>query len=124
MNKRIWLSSVALATTMGMAASLPAFAQSTNSRTVPPASEPQMVNNGDTTAWANSYASQHNGRVSRDAYLQEMGRRWDALDQNRQGLTPAEVSRMTGHVDSSAPAARTGADAQPGNMGPGNTKGN
>ena len=55
--------------------------------------------------------------------MDEMGRRWDAMDKGNQGLTPAEVSRMTGRVDSGALPGKTGTSAQPGNMGPGNAKG-
>jgi hypothetical protein len=45
------------------------------------------------------------------------------MDANRQGLTPAQVSRLTGKVDSNAPVPSTGTGVQPGNMGPGNSKG-
>ena len=37
--------------------------------------------------------------------------------------TPAEVSELTGNVDSSAGPALEGSGVQPGNMGPGNAKG-
>jgi hypothetical protein len=79
----------------------------------------------DMNAWMSRHARDHKGRISREAYLDEMGRRWDAMDRNSQGLTPAEVSRLTGKVDvdHSAPP-RTGSGAQAGNMGPSSTKGN
>jgi hypothetical protein len=73
-------------------------------------------------SWATDYATKNNGRISRKAYMDEMGRRWDAMDKNQQGLTPAEVSRMYGNVDSAAAPARTGSGVQGGNMGPGNQK--
>jgi len=38
-------------------------------------------------------------------------------------LTPAEVSRIYGNVDSAAQAPLTGSGVQAGNMGPGNSKG-
>ena len=69
------------------------------------------------------YSGRNNGRITRDAYLNEMGRRWDAMDSNRQGLAPADVSRITGSVDSNAQAPLTGSGVQAGNMGPGNSKG-
>ena len=80
---------------------------------------------GDMNTWVNRHAQDNKGRISRQAYLDEMGRRWDALDRSSQGLTPAEVSRLTGKVDvdHSAPP-RTGSGAQAGNMGPSSTKGN
>jgi hypothetical protein len=37
--------------------------------------------------------------------------------------TPAESSRITGHVDSAAGPPRTGSDEQAGNMGPNSSKG-
>ncbi|MEO5765869.1 MAG: hypothetical protein ABIR52_11210, partial [Casimicrobiaceae bacterium] len=89
-------------------------------------------------------ATQNNGRVPRDLYLDEMGRqwettgrpmgtrdeyvkslrgRWQTMDPDNRGLTPAEVSKMTGNVDSSTSALpKSGSGVQPGNMGPGNTK--
>lgn len=78
----------------------------------------------DMDTWVNDYSVRNNGRITRQAYLDEMARRWDAMDINRQGLTPAEVSRLTGKVDSNAPAPLSGTGVQPGNMGPGNAKGN
>ena len=77
----------------------------------------------DMSAWAGDYATTNNGRISRDAYLNEIGRRWDRYDQGNQGLTPGEVGRITGKVDvdSSVPP-RTSSDVQPGNMGPGSVK--
>lgn len=73
--------------------------------------------------WLSDSSARNNGRISRQVYMDEMGRRWDAMDKNRQGLTPADVSRLTGKVDSSAQAPLTGTGVQPGNMGPGNAKG-
>jgi len=109
----------------------PVLAQSTNSTTF--------------DNWATDTARQHNGRITRDVYLDEMGRRWDAdpnhtgtreaylrdlrtrwdtMDRGNRGLTPAEVSGMTGKVDSSTSGVpKTGSGAQPGNMGPSNSKG-
>ncbi|HEY2884957.1 MAG TPA: hypothetical protein VGJ08_07060 [Rhizomicrobium sp.] len=81
--------------------------------------EPQ----GNFDTWAHDWSTGHHGRITRDAYMEEMGRRWDAKDANRQGLTPSEVSELTGRVDSNALPARTGSGVQAGNMGPGNMKG-
>jgi hypothetical protein len=77
----------------------------------------------DLDVWIDHYSAQNNGRISREAYLDEMARRWDAMDANHQGLTPAQVSRMTGRADSNAPAPLSGTGVAPGNMGPGNSKG-
>ena len=98
-------------------------------------------------AWASDHATSHEGRISRDAYMTEAGRRfdtldaskrngitrqqylddltrqWDTLDRDHRGLTPAEVSRFTGKVDvDSAGLPRSGSGAQAGNMGPSNSK--
>jgi hypothetical protein len=89
--------------------------------------------------------SQKQGRIPRDIYLDEMGRRWeadpnhtgtrelylnqlrsqwDSMDPNSRGMTPAEISRMTGKVDSNTSGApMSGSGTQPGNMGPANSKG-
>lgn len=80
-------------------------------------------NTADMDSWMQDYSTRNNGRITRKAYMDEMGRRWDAMDHNQQGLSPADVSRLTGKVDSNAQAPLTGTGVQPGNMGPGNAKG-
>ena len=143
---------LALAGTIGLIAATPGFAQdtggSTNSKTGANAAAQSgtPMQSGTTTttgtmsrsatgmaaggqsfdktgdSWTSDYATRNNGRVTRKAYMEEMGRRWDAMDHAQQGLTPAEVSRLYGNVDSAAAPARTGSGVQPGNMGPGNQK--
>lgn len=86
-----------------------------------------VVNTGpaaDMDTWAHDYSLNHSGRISRQAYLDELSRRWDAADVNQQGLTPAELSHLTGKVDTNAPVPLSGSGVQSGNMGPGNSKGN
>ena len=72
--------------------------------------------NATIRSWAQDTAAQNGGVIREDAYLDEMGRRWDAnpdrtgmrgvylddlrarweaADRSGQGLTPAEVSEMT-----------------------------
>lgn len=41
--------------------------------------------------WLNVHAAKNNGRISRQAYMDEAGRRWDAMDKTKQGLTMAEI---------------------------------
>jgi len=130
MNIRHLIQSAALAAALGISGTLPAMAESTNSTTF--------------EGWANQTAPRYEGRIPRDIYLDEMGRRWDAnpnhlgtrdlylndlrsqwdtMDPNSQGMTPADISRMTGKVDSNTSGApMSGTGAQPGNMGPGNSK--
>ena len=79
--------------------------------------------NGDFNHWVNDWSAKHHGRVTRDAYMNEMNRRWEARDHEGRGLTPREVSEMTGRVDSEAAPALSGSGVQPGNMGPGNSRG-
>src|SRR6185436_20348721 len=110
---------VTLAASVGGVA-VPSLAESTNSATF--------------EGWANSTATQHNGRIPRDAYLNEMGRRWDMtpnhqgsrdaylsdlrtrwnqVDRDNRGLTPAEVGRFSGSVDSSTSVVpKTGSGVQ------------
>ena len=46
--------------------------------------------------WLNAHSAKNNGRVQRQAYMDEMGRRWDTMDKNKQGLTMAEVRGFSG----------------------------
>ena len=127
MQRKPVIMALALAGAISVAAT-PGFAadtgSSTNSRTNAMAAQQDGLGSqsGASHSWADDYAAHNNGRVSRQAYMDEMGRRWDAMDRNQQGLTPAEVSHLTGKVDSSAGPARTGSGVQAGNMGPGNQK--
>lgn len=110
-----------------------------------PAAMAESTNSVTFEGWANDTAVMYNGRVPRQVYLDEMGRRWeldpnrtgtreiylrdlgsrwDRLDRDNRGLTPAEVSTMTGNVDSQTSGVpRSGSGVQPGNMGPSNSKG-
>jgi hypothetical protein len=121
---------VGFAAMLAAAGTTSAFAESTNSQTF--------------DGWANQTATTNNGRVPRDLYMTEMGRRWDAdgnrigtrdaymtglgknwekYDSDKRGLTPAQISQMTGNVDSSTSGTpKSGSGVQPGNMGPANSK--
>lgn len=135
MNMTKLAQAVAFASLLGVTVISPATAGGTG----------HSANAQSDDAWTSQAAEQYNGRIPRAVYLDEMGRRWEAtgdrsmtrsqyleqlgrqwdgLDANGQGLTPAEVSRLTGNVDSSTSGpALSGSGVQPGNMGPGNTKG-
>lgn len=57
--------------------------------------------------WADDYSARHDGRISREAYMNEMSRRWDMYDRERRGLTPNEVNSMyigSGQVAVGGPA--------------------
>ncbi len=46
-------------------------------------------------AWTNDYAARHDGHITRQEFLDEMGNRFDRLDSRHQGyLTPYEVEEV------------------------------
>ena len=70
--------------------------------------------------WMNERAGQHEGRISRQEFLDQMGSRWDQNDQGRTGyMTPDQARGIYTYGDT---PARTGSDVKPGYMGPGNVK--
>lgn len=74
--------------------------------------------------WMNSYAASHNGRITREEFMDQMGNRWDMRDAQRRGyLTPDEARGIYGPDDQSARPARSGSEVTPGYMGPGSTRG-
>ena len=48
--------------------------------------------------WMSDYSRAHNGYISRRAYMDEMSRRWDAMDRNNRGLTVDEINSMYGYT--------------------------
>ena len=54
------------------------------------------------SGWMTDYSKSNNGRISRDAYMQEAGKRWDAMDANRQGLTVEQMTKLYGYGPSNA----------------------
>ena len=146
-----WVRVILVASLVGAGATTPAWAggnsatlQSGDNVTIPSDDTTIQSDNATIQTWADDAAALNGGVIKEDAYLDEMGRRWDAnpnhagtrglylddlrarweaVDPSNQGLTPAEVSELTGNVDSSAGPALEGSGVQPGNMGPGNAKG-
>ena len=57
---------------------------------------------GTFQTWLNTYGAKNNGRISRQAYMDESGRRWDSMDKTKKGLTMDEINRT---YYSSGPAA-------------------
>ena len=43
------------------------------------------------------YSTAHKGYISRKAYMDEMNRRWEAMDRNNQGLTVDQINSMYGY---------------------------
>jgi hypothetical protein len=112
MNFRSTTQAVVMAAALAAAAPT-AMAQSSNSTTF-------GSRTGETDI-------QYDVPMPRDAYLddtRDLRGRGDTMDPDNRGLTPAEISRMTGKVDSTtAGVPRNGSGVQPGNMGPANAKG-
>ena len=46
------------------------------------------------------YSRTNHGYISRRAYMDEMGRRWDAMDRSQQGLTMDQIDSMYGYTNS------------------------
>lgn len=85
------LAAVALA--LGMSAG--AMAQSTGGDSSGAASGGQGGGNTATSSTFQNWLNKHSGsKISRQAYMDEVGRRWDAADAKRQGLTTDEINRM------------------------------
>ena len=61
-------------------------ADSTNSKSAP-----------TLQTWMSDYSTAHKGYISRKAYIDEMNRRWDAMDRNNQGLTVDQINSMYGY---------------------------
>ena len=97
---------------MALAAS-PAFAQTA----AKPANDSTGVGgSGSFSGWLSDYQTKHEGRVSRQAYMDEVGRRWDMADKDKKGLTSDQINQAYGM---GGPA---GTSTAPGNMGPNNVK--
>ena len=71
----------------GALASAPVFAQADNTNSKV---DPAM------SGWMSS----HQGRITRQEYMDEVGRRWDRMDANRQGLTADQINAGYGYQPS------------------------
>jgi hypothetical protein len=83
----------------------------------------QSPRQSDFDTWMNDYSTSHNGRITRQEFMDQMGERWDTLDAQHRGyMTPNEARGVYSTEQATRPA-RTGADVTPGYMGPGSSKG-
>lgn len=125
MNKR---TRCATAMAAGLVLSFSAMAQQSGSAggnsnsmtrpgTTPMTTNSGIGGSGTFSGWLSDYQSKNQGRVSRQAYMDEVGKRWDAADTNRQGLTTDQINRTYGSSGSSGSVNTT-----PGNMGPNDVK--
>jgi hypothetical protein len=81
------------------------------------------TNSDNFDARMSDYAAQHNGRISRDEFMSEMGNRWDQLDTQHNGLTPYELQEIFVFTPpANAAPPRSGSDVQSGDMSPGSTR--
>jgi hypothetical protein len=58
--------------------------------------------------WMRSYSEAHSGRISRQAYMDEAGRRWDAMDKQKRGLTADEINTLYGYDEPSPGQVKRG----------------
>jgi hypothetical protein len=143
MKARQWMQVAAVASAVGFTGV--AFGQVTNSpynghtgmgtdaNTSPLGQTPESAGVGgndqsmrlpNMDTWMNSYATSHNGRITREEFMDQMGHRWDMRDAQRRGyLTPDEARGIYAPDDQAARPARSGSEVAPGYMGPGSTRG-
>lgn len=108
MNKRSKiLPAVLLTLGVGVTSGLSAQAPGTAPANAPPsnlkpATAPDntmkaTAPNNSFSGWVTDYSKGNQGRVSRQAYMDEAGKRWDAADKNNQGLTTDQINSMYGY---------------------------
>jgi hypothetical protein len=68
-----------------------------NNQTAPDNNMKATAPNNSFSGWMTDYSKAHDGRVSRQAYMDEAGKRWDAADKNNQGLTSDQINGMYGY---------------------------
>jgi hypothetical protein len=78
------ISALAFATAL-IASPAMAQADNTNSKTDP-----------SFHSWMQNYSKTNKGRISRQAYMDEAGRRWDMMDKNNEGLTMSQINGIYG----------------------------
>jgi hypothetical protein len=83
------LLALALALSVGSA-----FAQGASGGDGGAAGGGKTASSGTFQSWLNDHSGKNNGRVSRQAYMDEAGRRWDSMDSTKQGLTTAQINGM------------------------------
>ena len=107
MRTKQWMKIAALASAMGITGT--AFAtdtgqmKATDATASPLGQTPETAGVGgnnqtedqDFDDWMNKYAKAHNGRITREEFMDQMSRRWDTLDARRSGyMTPDQARRI------------------------------
>lgn len=128
MRAKQWMQITALAAAIGFAGTTYAATDATTSPLGKTPESTTGANNQsprlpDLNAWTDQYGTAHNGRITREEFMDEMSQRWDTLDSQRRGyMTPDEVRGIYSTDQANRPA-RTGSEVTPGYMGPGSSKG-
>src|SRR6187549_1076086 len=93
---------IAIATASALSASAFAQAPGNPGGTNTPRSSTATGSNSDVggsgafSGWLSDFQSKNNGRITRQQYMDEVGRRWDQTDTNKQGLTSDQINRTYG----------------------------
>jgi hypothetical protein len=100
-NYRMLLSAVILGLGFGVATTVSAQATSSppagmNNPKAPDNNMKATAPNNSFSGWMTDYSKSHDGRISRQAYMDEAGKRWDSTDKNNQGLTSDQINGMYG----------------------------
>ncbi len=93
MKMRILIGTVALASAVTVAMATPAFAQSASNIV----GAADNTNSNTFPMWMADQSKKNQGRLSRQGYMDESGRRWDAMDKTKQGLTMEDLNRVYGY---------------------------
>lgn len=128
MRAKQWMQIAAVAAAVGFTGTT--FA-ATDTATSPLGKTPQSTTGAnnqsprlpDLDSWVDQYGTAHNGRITRQEFMDEMGQRWDTLDAQRRGYMTPEEARGIYSTEQETRPARTGSDVTPGYMGPGSSKG-
>ena len=100
-NYKMLLPAVIVGLSLGVATTASAQATSTpptgmNNAAAPDNNMKASAQNNSFSGWMTEYSKSHDGRISRQAYMDEAGKRWDTTDKNSQGLTSDQINGMYG----------------------------
>jgi len=100
MNKQSKVSTLLVALALGAGMSLTASAQSSGGGdgggVTASAPKGGSSTNASFGGWMHEHSMKNSGRVSRQAYMDESGRRWDTMDADKKGLTTAQINLLYG----------------------------
>jgi hypothetical protein len=85
-----------LAVTTNVSAQATATPTGMNNPKAPDNNMKATAPNASFSGWMTDYSKAHDGRISRQAYMDEAGKRWDSTDKSNQGLTSEQINGMYG----------------------------